>query len=521
MQEKHKPSETVAWADLAGMEWMQHGKMVRASQQLALMPFDFWNAWTHYHRDFAFSLAKAIQYFYDVEMTKAGNGEPMKAWAQYAQLINYNFERACEAALSSTDAVLDYHLPEFNHAILSALSLFTGRFEGDFFDYIERKAEIVAALAHQYPEQIQNIADEFGFHFESGGYVQVAETDRFVVYQVLPTESGVSVHEAGKPVLIVHPYVLGHDILAFLPGENKSYVHCFANHGIPTYVRILKDIEQHEAVQRLTLEDDIGDTRYFCEQIRQKHGRPLTLNGYCQGGLITLSNLLSGELDGLVDTHITCVAPIDGTRSKGFRSFLGQLPERFNRLEYGTKTLPNGNRVADGDLMAWVYKIKSIENEYPIVSFYRDLAMIGHMRKKKATISKTAAALNYWLNYQRHDLPLEITRMSFDSYNTPITDDGTLPFQAFGRPLNIRRLGEKGIRMLICYGEQDALVEPPCALAPQDYIDVEVTPFPKGHVAIATSWSLPTSDYALHTRFGDKGYRGPVRFHLDIEQGQG
>jgi hypothetical protein len=42
-------------------------------------------------------------------------------------------------------------------------------------------------------------------------------------------------------------------------------------------------------------------------------------------------------------------------------------------------------------------------------------------------VSKTAAALNCWLNNERNDLPLEITRMSFASYNTPIGRDGTLP----------------------------------------------------------------------------------------------
>jgi hypothetical protein len=35
-------------------------------------------------------------------------------------------------------------------------------------------------------------------------------------------------------------------------------------------------------------------------------------------------------------------------------------------------------------------------------------------------------------------------------------------------------------------------------------------------VAIATSWSNPTSECALHACFGDASHRGPVRFHLDL-----
>jgi hypothetical protein len=74
-----------------------------------------------------------------------------------------------------------------------------------------------------------------------------------------------------------------------------------------------------------------------------------------------------------------------------------------------------------------------------------------------------------------------------------------------------------GIPWLICYGEGDDLVEKETALAPLDVIEAEVTPFPKGHVAIATSWSDPDSACALHTRFGDGNWRGPVRFQMDLD----
>lgn len=50
----------------------------------------------------------------------------------------------------------------------------------------------------------------------------------------------------------------------------------------------------------------------------------------------------------------------------------------------------------------------------------------------------------------------------------------------------------------------------------RNFIFAEVTPFPKGHVAIATSWSHPESKCALDKIFGEQRYRGPVRFHLEI-----
>jgi hypothetical protein len=38
-----------------------------------------------------------------------------------------------------------------------------------------------------------------------------------------------------------------------------------------------------------------------------------------------------------------------------------------------------------------------------------------------------------------------------------------------------------------------------------------ITPFPKGQVTIATSWSDPKSVCALHTRFEEGNWRGPLR----------
>jgi len=47
-------------------------------------------------------------------------------------------------------------------------------------------------------------------------------------------------------------------------------------------------------------------------------------------------------------------------------------------------------------------------------------------------------------------------------------------------------------------------------------VPAEVTAFPRGHIAIATSWSNPDSACALNKRFG-KGYRGPVLYHLELD----
>ena len=93
--------------------------------------------------------------------------------------------------------------------------------------------------------------------------------------------------------------------------------------------------------------------------------------------------------------------------------------------------------------------------------------------------------------------------------------DGTLPVTFFGRPLNFKRAKKQGIKWLICVAEKDDLVEKESALTPTEWVDAEVAVFPKGHVAIATSWSMPATECSLDKCFLD--YRGPVRFHMDLE----
>jgi hypothetical protein len=459
----------------------------------------------------------ATQYFQHVEALRLLEKPPAESLDAYLGLLENNIELMARSLKGSSDLMEAFARNEADRFTAAmGQALLTGDPTG-LARFTSRQAELLDLVVNAYPRAIEAIAPEYGFHFERGEHVLADETDRFYLYRVAPSLPNVVTRMDAKPILIIPPYVLGANILAFLPGEQRSYAHSFANQGFPTYIRILKAIDTQPALQTMSGDDDAKDTRRFCETILKTHGKRVTLNGYCQGGFNALCTLLSGKLDGLVDAFITCVSPMDGTRSKGLARFLSRLPRRFNDLAYGTKTLPNGNRVADGQLMGWVYKLKSIEQEIPAAAFYRDLMMFARQKNGDRRIGKTAAALNYWLLNERNDLPLEITRISFASYNMPIAADGTLPVRLFGKKLNLKRLKEKKIPWLICYGIHDDLVEKETALAPLDFIDAEVAPFPKGHVAIATSWSSPHSACALHTRFGDGDFRGPVRYHMDLD----
>ena len=459
----------------------------------------------------------ATRYFQQAEALRLSENPSADSVDAYVGLMENNVELMARSLSGSARMMESYAQNEADGFAEALQQIFFEFNPTKLAEFTARQAELLDLVVNVYPKAIDAIEPEYGFHFERGDHVLADETDRFFLYRIAPSLPGVEARSDAKPVLILPPYVLGANILGFLPGEQRSYAHCFANQGFPTYIRILKEIDTTPALQTMSGEDDALDTQRFCQTIFKAHGKRVTLNGYCQGGYNALCNLLSGKLDDLVDAFITCVSPMDGTRSKGLARFLSRLPQRFNDLAYGTKTLPNGNQVADGKLMGWVYKLKSIEQEIPAAAFYRDLMMFARQKNGDQQISKTAAALNYWLQNERYDLPLEITRISFASYNTPITADGTLPVRLFGGELNLKRLKEKNIPWLICYGTHDDLVEKETALAPIDHVDAEVTPFPKGHVAIATSWSSPQSACALHTRFGDGNYRGPVRYHMDLD----
>jgi poly(3-hydroxyalkanoate) synthetase len=366
------------------------------------------------------------------------------------------------------------------------------------------------------PEATKEIESEYGFHFDDGRYSLIESTPRMDLYQVLPTQPGVHVRSDVKPILIVHPYVLGANILAFLPSERKSYVHSFANQGIPTYVRIVRDILTNDAVQVMTGEDDVLDTQRFARILKERHGKPVTLNGVCQGGFLTTIGVLTGKLDGLVDALIICASPVDGSLSPGLREYLETIAPRFRSLAYSTKTLPNRNRVVDGSVMSWVFKLKSLRNEPPIDFLTRLDAAHRNVVNGKPAINKTMAAIMRWLIYDRTDMPIDITELSMKSFSVPITARGEFPVKLFGRTVTFDYMREKEIPFQICYGAQDALVEPPSSLIATSFVSAEPTEFPKGHAAILTTWSHPESEYALD-KLLPNGRRGPVRFHLDLD----
>ena len=421
---------------------------------------------------------------------------------------------ALHAMRGTAESATKFHAEQSADAYRALINTLFGLKGENLVQFTNREAEIMEGVAFDFPKAMESIKDEFGFRFDSDGYDLVKETDCFKMYQVLPTKEGVEVDPKGKPVLLIPPYMLGVHILAFLPGEGKSYAHAFANQGVPTYVRVVKPIDETPAVQTMTCEDDCDQTLELCRLLKRRHGRAVTLNGICQGGYIALMNVLSGKYGKNVDALITTVTPLDGTRSQRLGGFIQGMPADLS-TNYAYDTLPNGNRVVNGDVMSLGFKFLALAKEAPLVTMYNMKAL---HKKTGGDPGKTAAAINRWLHDERVHLPIAIAEMSSETFRTPIAEDGTLPVTLYDKPLNLHDLKKLGISWLVAHSKADDLVEKDSALAGTELLEdegvVTVTEFPGGHVGILTSFAGEDSRCPLAGEFN--GMVGPVKYHLDL-----
>ena len=232
-------------------------KNVSAFFHLMSASQNYLSAMSKYANDFMIPYLIATSYFNDVEKQRLWSHTPLETVQSYMDLLAFNLDLMGKGISGSLQAIANSGKKEMENAIAAMFNTLFCADGEDVESFLARQTKMMDVMANRYLMQaIQDIEPEYGFHFERDDTIKVAETDRFILYQILPTDKKVKVNKNGKPVLILPPYVLGANILAFLPYENKSYTHCFANQGIPTYIRILKDINTTEAVQVMIGEDD-------------------------------------------------------------------------------------------------------------------------------------------------------------------------------------------------------------------------------------------------------------------------
>lgn len=431
--------------------------------------------------------------------------------ATWGRLLEYNAELINKANWANQEALSRYLWDEYQKGWSAWFNTMYSLPGETFAEYANRQADVMEGVAN-FHEEIEKVKDVFGFHLHRPEYKLIEETECFRMYQVLPLKPGVTVRDDIKPMLLVSPYMLGTHILAFLPYEDKSYAHAFANAGVPTYVRMVKDIWETEAVQTMTPEDDCLQTHKLCETLVQRHGRKVTLNGTCQGGYICLMNLLSGTYQDVCDTLITNVTPVDGTYSRAITG----TPEMH--FDFMLSRMPNGNYVANGYLLSFGMRLIAIAQETPLIQVINQARLY---EKGNLHPGKSMAALFHWLRKDRVHLPPAIAEMSSISFQQPIDDEGALPVKLFGKPLRIGDLAKLRVRWYQDYALKDGLVTPACATAGNRFLEgtdlLESVPFPGGHVAVLTS---PYNERSpVDGRFKGKDgklYRGPVAFQLEV-----
>lgn len=478
---------------------------------------DFTTSWWRYTLAMMRATNREVSEFNDnlfiaahIAMT-AARDNPLSMMETF-EILEHNVSMGRKGLSGMQTKLVDYSFDQIEEGTRAFLNSILNSEGEKLSGYMRREAEIMEAVSN-FNEQIEAIADEFGFHFNTANYKLVHQTDAFELYQVLPLKAGVEVRKDLKPVILVPPYMLGVHILSFLPFENKSYSHSFANEGIPTYVRVVKDIMTNENVQKMTPEQDCEQTRELCAKVMElNNGKKVTLNGTCQGGYISLMNILSGKLKDVCDALITNVTPVDGTYSDA----ISGMPTMHH--DFITTTLPSGNKVANGYLLSLGMRFVAIDRETPLVKVLDQASL---HRATDLNPGKTPAALFRWLLKERVHLPLAIANMSSHSFQDPIANDGTLPVQLFGQPLNIKHLVDLNVPWYQNYAIKDDLVTPLCATAGNKHLEgwngLESVAFFGGHVAILTS---PYAKKAPVTgTFKDangKDSRGPVKFQMDI-----
>jgi hypothetical protein len=411
----------------------------------------------------------------------------------------------------ATEESTAYFTEKSGQLFQSALS---GNFEAIAL-FWERQVEILDIVVYQNPAAMEAIRSEMGCQFDDlSRYVNIAETPRAVLYQVLPLKPRVTVRKNGKPVIHKAPFILPESIIDLLPHEGLSYVGAFADSGTPTYFMHRKNIWDTPAAQVLSEEYLLLDLKFFSEKVHGIHGLKATINGTCQGAVPLLHGICSPQLQLELDVNVWIgTVPAYGlSRSKRFKDNLRMIPKSKQHLGAITHRLPSGNDVVLGESASLSMRLSNFGKENPVSSLIRDMRSA-----ERGKLSPMAAALRQYL--QTIDpMPIRITEMSQRCTMTPITGEGVFPGLLFGEPVSLQHAINKGIKLYVVAGEKDEVVDLSSALAMfeipciQKYEGASSHVIPgAGHVAPMTTCAVKGSKNFI----GNVG--GPLWYHLKIE----
>jgi hypothetical protein len=154
-------------------------KNVSAVYQLINATQNYLVGLSRYAVDFMIPYLISTNYFKNAENEKLPNASPLESFLSYLQLLDFNldiFNRGFFAGLKSINGYARFELGSLTAAIYNTLLNMEGE---DLAAFVARQAFLMDLVANAYPQAIQDIEPEYGFHFERGEHKLVAETDRF------------------------------------------------------------------------------------------------------------------------------------------------------------------------------------------------------------------------------------------------------------------------------------------------------------------------------------------------------
>ena len=166
----------------------------------------YWSGVYKYTGEFMLPFWTALNAFLTTEKDKLVRHRPEESIRDYLELLQFNLQVAQKGQASSLEAMGDYHAEKTGRVFAAWLNGF-GQTDGETLQEVfSREAELLEKVVYTYPAAIRNIKAEYGFHFDSHKYIKAAETERFELYQVLPSNGSAS-RDGGKPILIIPPYL--------------------------------------------------------------------------------------------------------------------------------------------------------------------------------------------------------------------------------------------------------------------------------------------------------------------------
>ncbi|MGD9104873.1 MAG: metal transporter, partial [Desulfobacterales bacterium] len=178
MNERKEPS------DYASFLTQTLDKNVSAVYQLINATQSYLTGLSKYAGDFMIPYLISTSYFKKVEDEKLSRTSPLDSLAAYLKLLDFNlniFNRGFWGGLESINGYAQFEMGSFMAAVYNTFLNMEGE---DLYAFAERQARLMDLVVNVYPQAIQAIEPEYGFHFERGEHKLMAETDHFYLYQI-------------------------------------------------------------------------------------------------------------------------------------------------------------------------------------------------------------------------------------------------------------------------------------------------------------------------------------------------